>query len=216
MIGVQYRPYPDRTLGATYTTATDLPLEGGHLTTDFSAKGLGIVTYSDVRLTGLSLPQEVALGLAWQVNKPQLLSFELAWLDWSDALTSSRLTARNPDNPAAPAEIAGVSTLNWRDQYAFALGMGYALDVPTHLLAGYNYGCNPIPAEHTQPLLAASAEQHVTFGVGRRGEGEWRETFAVEFQPGNTVRIPIRNYLSGRARSVTAMWRCTSLLSRRW
>jgi len=187
-IGAQYQPRPDLTLGATYTTATDLPLAGGSLTANLSAQGLGKVTYSDVRLIGLSLPQEVALGLAWQVNEPLLLAFKLDWLDWSDALKSSRLAASNPDNRAAPAEIVGVSTLNWRDQYVLALGMDYALDARTHLLGGYNFGRNPIPAEHTQPLLAATAEHHLTFGVERLGEGDWRETFAVEYQLGNTVR----------------------------
>lgn len=215
-IGAQYRPRPDLTLGATYTTATDLPLAGGHLTVNLFAQGLGKVTYSDVRLTGLSLPQEVALGLAWQVNEPLLLAFKLAWLDWSDALKSSRLTARNPDNPAAPTEIIGVSTLNWRDQYVLALGMDYALDARTQLLAGYNYGRNPVPAEHTQPLLAATAEHHVTFGVERLGEGDWRETFAVEYQPGNTVRYVNPELPFGASEERNRNVALYFMLSRRW
>lgn len=215
-VGVQYRLRPDLTLGATYTTATDLPLAGGHLTANLAAQGLGKVTYSDVRLTGLSLPQEVALGLAWQASQPLLLSFKLAWLNWADALKSSRLSARNPDNPAAPAEIVGVSTLNWRDQYVLALGMDYALDARTHLLAGYNYGRNPVPAEHTQPLLAATAEHHLTFGVERLGEGNWRETFAVEFQPGNTVRYANPELPFGASEERNRNVALHFMLSRRW
>jgi long-chain fatty acid transport protein len=215
-LGVQYRLHPDLTLGASYTTATDLPLTGGHLTANLSAQGLGKVTYSDVRLTGLSLPQAVELGLAWQVNPPLLLSFDLTWLNWSAALKRSQLSARNPDNPAAPAEIVGVSTLNWRDQYVLALGMDYALDARTHLLAGYNYGRNPIPAEHTQPLLAATAEQHLTFGVAHQGAGNWRETFAVEFQPGNTVRYTNPELPFGTSEERNRNVALHFMLSRRW
>ncbi len=216
-IGVQYRPRPDLTLGATYTTATDLPLEGGHLTTDLSALGLGKVAYRDVRLTGMSLPQEVALGLAWQVNAPLLLSFKLAWLDWSEALKSSRLSARNPDNPAAPAELVGVSTLNWRDQCVFASGLAYRLDRRVELLAGYNYGRNPVPAEHTQPLLAPISEHHLTLGLKRSGAGPWQQIFGVEYQPGAKVRytnpeLPFGPDTEEHNRNVALHF----MLSRRW
>lgn len=215
-IGAQYRPSPDLTLGATYTTATDLPLTGGSLTANLAAQGLGKITYRDVRLTGLSLPQEVALGLAWQVNEPLLLAFKLAWLDWSRALERSHLTARNPDSPAAPAETVGVSTLNWRDQYVLALGMDFTLDARTHLLGGYNYGRNPIPAEHTQPLLATTAKHHLTFGVTHLGAGNWRQTFAAEYQPGNTVRYANPELPFGASEERNRNVALHFMLSRRW
>ncbi len=216
MIGVQYRLRPALTLGATYTSATDLPLEGGHLTADLSAQGLGKVTYHDVSLTGLSLPQEVALGLAWQVNEPLLFAFKLAWLDWSEALKRSRLSARNPDNPAAPAEMVGVSTLNWRDQYVFALGMDYALDARTHLLAGYNYGRNPVPAEHTQPLLAAISEHHLTLGLKLSGDSPWQQIFGVEYQPGAKVRYTNPELPFGPSEERNRYVALDAMLSRRW
>lgn len=151
----------------------------GHL----GAQGLGKVTYSDVRLSGLPLPREVAFGLAWEFNEPLLLWFKPAWLDSAEALKDSRISARNPDNPSAPAELVGVSTLNWRDQYVIALGMAYCFDWHVERLGGYNIGRGPVPAEQTQPLMAATSEHHVTLGLKRSGNRSWQHIFSVEYQP---------------------------------
>jgi long-chain fatty acid transport protein len=186
-IGLLYRPREDVTLGATYTAATKLPLDGGHLTANLSALDLGDVTYQNVKLDGLSLPQEVALGFAWQPNPPWVISLKLDWLDWSNAVSHSQLAASEPDHPAAPPVLSADSTLGWRDQYVIAMGLIHRLGPKDELLAGYNYGRNPSPPDHTQPLLAAISEHHLTAGLRHHSDGNWQETYAVEYQPGAKV-----------------------------
>jgi long-chain fatty acid transport protein len=186
-VGVQYRINDRVTLGAVYTTRMDIPLKGGKVVADMTAVGLGKVTYRDARIEGLALPQELGVGLAVRVAKPLLLAAEINWIDWSGALKTSTLRADDPDNPAAPPALAVTSTLNWRDQYVFAVGAAYDLTEKAILRAGYNYGKNPIPPGTLSPLLDPIGEHTVTFGGGYSFGKTWQVNAAVEYTLRNRV-----------------------------
>lgn len=123
-LGVQYRATPKLTLAATYTGKTELPLTGGQLKLNLTNDGLGIVIYDDVSIKGLALPEEIAVGAAYQMNDKWLLSFKINWINWSDAMRQNVLTARDPSIAGLP-EINSTSTLNWNNQLVFATGMAY-------------------------------------------------------------------------------------------
>lgn len=187
-LGLMYRVRDDLTLGIAYTSATEVELEHGSLTADMSDIGLGKVTYSDVTATGLDQPQELGIGLAWQPNESWLLAAEINWIDWSEAVNESVLTASGPDTPLAPATLSSVAQLNWRDQYVIAFGMAHRRG-PWTLRTGYNYGRNPIPAANTNPLLAAIGEHHLTAGVGYQIDAQWRIDGGFEYQFANSQRF---------------------------
>lgn len=186
-LGVLYRIGDRLTLGAAYMRRTDLRLRGGRVVVDMSAAGLGKVTYSEARIEGLSLPQELGVGVAVRVAKPLLLAAEVTWIDWSGAMKTSTLRASNPDNPAAPPTLALTSALDWRDQYVFALGAAYDLTGKAILRAGYNYGRNPIPPETLSPLLDPIGEHTATFGGGYSFGKRWQASAAVEYTLKNRV-----------------------------
>jgi long-chain fatty acid transport protein len=186
-VGAQYRVNDDVTLAMTYTSKTELPLEGGDLTLNFGAIGLGNVRYRDAELDGLAIPQEIGIGVAFRPIKPLLISLEANWLDWSDALRSSTLKASNPNNPAAPPTIRNSAPLNWRDQYVFAVGMAYDINEKTTLRAGYNYGNNPIPRETLNPLFSLIGQHHVALGVSRRLSPKWEFSTGIEYDLPETV-----------------------------
>jgi long-chain fatty acid transport protein len=129
----------------------------------------------------LALPCEIGFGLAWKPAPSLLLALELNWLNWADALKTSTLRATGPNNPVAPPVLQNTASLNWRNQTVVALGLAYSLNDDTTLLAGYNYGRNPIPSQTTTPLLAAITSNHLTFGVGRRVSREWTAVVGVEY-----------------------------------
>lgn len=169
------------TLGMAYTSRVNLGLDGGRFISDLSALGLGKVTYRDVEVKGLNLPQELGLGVAFQPTEPLLASVELKWIDWSSAIKSSTLEARDPDNPGAPALQSLTSTMDWRDQVVMAAGVAYELTDNAILRAGYNFGRNPIPKKNLNPLLAAITQQTVTAGGGYRLAAHWRMDGGVEY-----------------------------------
>ena len=180
-VGVRYEATPALALAAVYQPKTALPLKKGYADINFTALGLGVTRYRDVRVDGLALPQELGLGAAWQATPRTLVSFELTWLDWSKALKSQTLTASNPVNAAAPAVVQQTVRIGWRDQYVVALGAAYDVDERLTLYAGSNYGRNPVPAETTSPILAATGEKHVTAGARLRLGGSWLLSGGLEY-----------------------------------
>lgn len=216
-LGVRYKLSGALFLAAAYTAKVELPLEGDELISNQSAIGLGKVRYRDVRLSGLALPQEIGLGLAWRPSEPWLLSFEVSWLDWSGALRNATVRAAEPDDPGAPPVLTRVTSLDWRDQYVFGLGAAFDWKAKTRLYAGYNYGRNPIPSRTLNPLLATITEHHVTFGFGRQLGTEWQLLGGVEYLLGNEVtytnpELPFGPGAEERSESIALHL----TLSRRW
>jgi long-chain fatty acid transport protein len=160
-------------LGAAYTEAIPLDLEGDRIVFDMSALGLDKVAYGKARAEGLGFPREVGLGAAFRPSPALLLSAEADWLQWSNAVRVSRLSASGPDRAGAPPELSFEQDQSWKDQVVFALGASWERG-PTVLRAGYNHGPNPIPPETLTPLFAAINVHHLTLGVGRRFADTWR------------------------------------------
>src|SRR5205823_13195809 len=77
-----FKPRSDLSLGITYAPEVKIPFDNGKLVANFSALGLGTVTYHDVHLAGLALPKEIAAGIAWQATQRLLLAFDLMWSDY--------------------------------------------------------------------------------------------------------------------------------------
>jgi long-chain fatty acid transport protein len=185
-LGALYKVGDRLSLGAAYTSKIPLSLDGT-VVANMTAAGLGKVTYGDASIEGIALPQEVAVGFAVWPAPPLLVTVKVAWLDWSDALKTSTLHAAGPDNPGAPPILSLPSSLNWKDQYVFAIGFAYDLTEKIVLRAGYNFGENPIPAEMLNPLMAVISEHHVTFGLGYAFRPMWQIATWGEYGFNNAV-----------------------------
>lgn len=183
-LGLQYRATPTLMLGAAYTSKTTLDLKDASLTVNYTDLDLGRVEYQDAELRGLALPQTFGVGLAWQARPDLLLAVEFEWVDWSGALSSSRLIASQPDSavPDAIARLDQSSPLNWRDQYAISVGLAWDWTPQTVLRAGYDHVRNPSPSENISPLLNVYQEGEITFGFGHKLPSNWLFGFAFQWQ----------------------------------
>lgn len=188
-LGVMVTPSEQLSLGLAYTSRVNLPMDGGTLTSDLSALGLGKVTYHDVRATGINLPQEFGAGIAFRPTDRLLTAVELNWLQWSKAVRSTTLTASAPDDQNAPAVQSASASMNWRDQYVLAVGMAYDWSPVLILRAGYNYGRSPVPKETINPLLAAISRHTYTLGLGYRLSERWRIDGGLEYIGRERVRF---------------------------
>jgi len=153
-IGVLYSLNPALRLGLVYTSKTELTLDGGSMSLNMTDAGLGMVTYNNVEVGGIDQPEEAGIGLAWDVNKSWLVSAEINWINWSDAINTSFLNISNPDNPLAPPSLSQTAAINWSDQYVFALGTSFETGHNSVYRAGINIANNPVPNESIRPLLA--------------------------------------------------------------
>jgi long-chain fatty acid transport protein len=181
-LGVQFRPTASLSLGAVYANRVALPLRGGRLTVNFGAIGLGNVTYGDVSLDGLALPEEFSLGIAWQPRAQTLVSFKLSWLGWADAVSTLVLDARAPDKPAAPKQLRSEQTLAWHDRTVIALGLWQEVSPRTALLAGFNYGRRPMDDETLSPIFAPIGQKHLTLGLSHRLGENYELSAGLEYQ----------------------------------
>ncbi|HEX5045389.1 MAG TPA: outer membrane protein transport protein [Candidatus Polarisedimenticolaceae bacterium] len=178
-VGIAVEATPRVRLGAAYTEAIPLDLEGDRIVFDMEALGLGKVAYGEAHAEGLGFPREVGLGLAFRPTPSLLLSVEADWLQWSNAVRVSILSASAPDRPGAPPELSFVQDQSWKDQRVLAAGAAWEHGATTWR-AGYNHGPNPIPPETLTPLFAAINVHHLTLGVGRRFSDTWRWDAAFE------------------------------------
>lgn len=173
------------TVGLTYGMKSKLDLDGGTATINYDLIGLGRVKYHDAELTGLGLPREAGIGVAWRPDDRWTLVGEFLWLDWSGCLKDSHLKMKDPDAavPDALRSIDAVSSIDWRDQYVFALAFKYRWDDRTVVRAGIDVENNPIPRRTMSPLLNLGQRQEIAAGFTRR----WSETkdwsMAIQFQP---------------------------------
>lgn len=186
-VGLKHQINRDLSFGMAYANEISLQLEGGYLISNQTALGNGKVTYRDAKIEGMKLPQELNLGLFWEINTKWDVSVEFTWLDWSKAMYSSTLTASNPDNNAAPPTMQQTAIIDWRDQYVLAMAAQYHYDQDMILRAGYNYGRNPIPAYTQSPILNTFAEHHFTFGSNHIINAEWQLHTAIEYIPSQKV-----------------------------
>lgn len=172
-LGIKKSFGPDLTLGAAYTLPSRMDFEDGRMMVNMSAAGLGSVTYRQVSLRGMKLPEEIGIGLALRPSPGWELALEVNHLNWSDAIRASTLIASNPDHPLAPPSLSQTSIANWRDQTVLAVGLAVNLNDRTRLLAGINHARNPIPPENLNPLLASINETHLTLGLHRADKEGW-------------------------------------------
>lgn len=175
------------TLGLAYTSKVKLEQEDGILESNQSAIGLGIVNYQDASISGINTPEEIGIGLATRINEKLLLSAEINWLNWSDAIQTVTTIAREPDNPFAIPEIRQITPQDWDDQWVFAIGAEYITQSDYILRVGYNYGKSPVPLENFFPLTGGNFEHHVTAGIAKNFNEKWRLTGSMEYLVDNTV-----------------------------
>ena len=111
---------PTGSFGVAYGSKVELPVESGRLDANLSAAGLGKVRYDDLKLKGLAQAQEIGVGASYQVTPRLLVALDLTWLDWSDALTSTKLCGRATPTTGVrlrsfaqrPRSTGGTSTLS--------------------------------------------------------------------------------------------------------
>jgi long-chain fatty acid transport protein len=186
--GLLLTPDARWTFAATFAPKSTLTMDRGRAVVNMTAVGLGNVVYRDVRASGMALPRELALGIAWQATPRTLVASKLEWLEWSHAMRESTLTLRSPENPAAPATIRTAAPLAWHNQFVVAVGIAHALDDATTVRAGFNYGRSPARAATMSPLLATIGERHFTAGASHRFNGGWEASAAIEYLPGASVQ----------------------------
>jgi long-chain fatty acid transport protein len=215
--GLAWEPTPALRLGLAYAGRAKFDLRGNNMRVNFDAIGAGTVAYRDVRLEGVALPRQVDAGVAWQVTQRLAVVGKLAWLEWSRALRTSTLTATGADAAGVPDTLNDTARLDWRNQWVVAGGLSFAADDRLTMMAGANYGRNPVPRDTTSPLFAEIGRWHLTTGATLRLTDGYRATAALEYQLLNQAKYTNPQTPFGSDAGLTSRYVALHLLiSKRW
>ncbi|MCB2188356.1 MAG: TonB-dependent receptor [Deltaproteobacteria bacterium] len=178
-LGANYQINDQWAVGASYTSESALDFQDGELKQNFGPGG--IVTYNDVTMDDFTWPQQIEAGLSYRPVPRLLLAFDVSWVNWSSAIETVIVHAKDPNKPVPPGyeELNVPFVMNWDDQWVFALGAQYEINEMWTVRAGYNYGQNPVPSDSLNPLFPAIVEHHLTAGF-TCSVANWDFDFAYE------------------------------------
>ena len=162
-VGVQYQVNAWY-FGASYTSQTKLDFDHGDAKLNMSAMGLGKVDY-DAKLKGLSWPEEFAIGIGYQIQPWLLLTTDIAWINWSRAISSLDINFDDADHPMAPENSTLTMPMNWDDQIVWKVGMEYTPIDGWTFRFGYNHADTPMDSDYLRPIFPVISETHYTLGA---------------------------------------------------
>ncbi len=175
-LGAQYRFDNDVVLGVDWGSRTNIAMKGGSLRVNYTADpAIGqVVRYDDAQLRGIVFAQELAVGVAFRPVPRLMVAVQDKWYDWSDALRTTRIVAKASRNAAAPATVSLASGVNAVDQHVFSIGFAWDYDDKTVLRAGGNYAHRAIPDQNMSASFAAIQAGHLSLGIERVWDADWR------------------------------------------
>jgi len=160
----------DVTLGVNYRSRIAIDIRAGKITGGAALAAVPVIGPSLVGAvtsgnTAITLPDQISVGLAWQINKQWLISGEVDWVNWKtfDAIQISY----------APSTLSTVLTTgsnsktipeNWKATTTLRLGAEWQYQPDTRFRAGYVFDPSPIPDATFSPSIPGN-DRHL-FSLG--------------------------------------------------
>ncbi|MFZ4857374.1 MAG: OmpP1/FadL family transporter [Desulfuromonadaceae bacterium] len=178
-LGLKWKALPNLSFGVAYRSEVELKVEGDAnflATTPLGFTAIGMTTgasspYSRVRASStvsstITLPDSLALGVAWQPNDKLTVEFDAERTGWS---SMEKLEFRF-DSPQFASFNNKPKPLKWDDVWVYKMGGQYALTKNLDLRAGYMYDKTPIPDSTLGPVLPDADRHSFTIGQGFHNE----------------------------------------------
>jgi long-chain fatty acid transport protein len=189
--GLQYDLGPTLSLGVAYGASTELKLKNGKAVVNFEDIGLGRVHYANAKIDGVSLPQEIGLGLSWQVTPKLNLGADINWYEWSEAIGLVRIILSNPQESSQVDEVNVESSLGGADNFSKSVAAIYQINDANIIYSGLSHTNNPISGSALSPINNFTAKWHINLGYRHDFSAKWTGALSYTYAPGNP-----RKYLS--------------------
>jgi long-chain fatty acid transport protein len=161
-LGTQLQLTESTTVGATYTSVSDVNLSGN---TSVTIPGLGSTSYQST--LEAVWPQSVGLGVKQQLGPATSFSTDLIWFDWSSAFDEFVLTLEDSRVPGFPPVVERFP-LGWRDSLSVRLGLEHEVFESQTVRCGYVHHRIAVPDATLTPFLQATMEHAASVGYGWR------------------------------------------------
>ncbi len=162
---------------------------------------LGYTDEYDVELSGITVPQQVRLSIAWWPKLPfldegrLLLAAELAWIEWAEGLGEAKAELSGGKNEDLSQIIGGNSietTLKqrWRNQWVISLYTAVAVTEALSFRLGFNHGLIPLnPRQQGGTATSGYTSTNLSFGASYR-IGSWELMGLIEHAFYDSARAP--------------------------
>lgn len=168
--GLKWKPLSNLSIGAAYRSEVKLALEGDatYLATTATGRNAALGLGNKLKAsasTDITLPDSLALGVAWKPADALTLEFDAVRTGWSSykalelKFGSQLATFNNKPDPK-----------NWEDVWAYRLGAQYAVTPKIDLRAGYAYDSSPAPDSTVGPELPDGDRHNFSIGTGLHNE----------------------------------------------
>ena len=134
----------------------------------------GFESKYDTKIEGLRVPRRIRGNVVWWPIPELLLSFEIAWVEWSRAFEKANVTLRNGTNQdvnfvVGSRNVNSELTLRFSNQFIYSFYTAYAVNEYVTLRFGLNYGRSPLNVDETGNSPSAGfVDINVSTGVGFR------------------------------------------------
>jgi len=177
-IGALYDVNERLTLGASYKSKQSFSdLEYNLAAGDITFDDVGNPGTAGQYTLGLDFPQQLAVGLAYDVSDKVTVSADVKWINWED--TMDDLAVEGPNGFRFSMDPG------WEDQIVYAVGVQFAVNEKVNLRTGYNYSKAPLEDEDviSNLILPAVVEQHFTVGGDVKLDKHWDLGFHAMYVP---------------------------------
>lgn len=201
-LGTVFQASPQWRFGASYHSRTDL----ADMKTSGRAAALSAPAFADagrVSVHDFQMPEEVAVGVAWQATPGLLVAADLKHIGWAAVMDSLRMTY---DSAGMGGSVSFAMQQHWRDQTVLQIGASQRLGPDWVLRAGLNLANNPVPATWVNPLFPAIVRNHVSFGGGYAFGPADELNASVVYAPSVNVDTPAGLVISHRQLNAQLMY----------
>lgn len=165
IIGAQWKPTEDLSLGLSYRSKVDNTLDAKEeFTLDSAGIGATLKAVTGAFVDGpasakMTNPSIVTFGARYKVNEKLTLSIGGDWTAWS---TFDTLIAHS-DNPHQPDDVTPMS---WQDSWFGSVGAEYKLNPDWKLQLGAAYDQTPTTSGRRTPGIPDASRWWLSAGVG--------------------------------------------------
>ncbi len=140
-----------------------------------------------------SVPAAISAGFGWQLSPETTVAMDIQRIQYSDVGAIG-----NSSHIQAPFGASGGPGFGWDDITVYKLGVKHQLNPTVALMAGYNYGGNPVKSSETtvNVLAPGITQKHLSLGaeIGVSPKSSvilsYVHAFAATVQGDNTVPPP--------------------------
>jgi long-chain fatty acid transport protein len=181
-VASQYLLTDTTTVGATYTSVSNMNLDGNTFVT---VPGLGTSHYDST--LEMVWPQSVGAGVRQELGGGRVFSTDVIWYDWSSAFDQFQMTLQNPSNPAFPPVVERLP-LRWRDSVSTRIGYEQQIVPGQTFRCGYVHHRIAAPDATLTPFIQATLEHAVSVGYGFQYSG-WNIDAGYMYLWGSTRHV---------------------------